>query len=653
MSTKGETRIDPTLFDGSNYDSWCICILDVLEAIDPILVSIVNVSIYPTNFNWDNFSEEEGKCLQRNAQAANALLSAMSTEIQDYIFKEYGPLKDAHLLWMAIKENYSKPQEDDTTMIGTQNKSQNSQSSICRAYQAKSVTPVCETGLTGFVRKAEVQQLKNKCHRPNEESTSQSLNKSHNSCFMAKRKEKSKKVESESEDDFELDKLRKKDVNKVIKLVEMVEEQDEQLEKQEEFLNTKIEEIKTIRRENENLTRLHESLISKFEKLEKDYACATNSSSCVESLQEEKLDLEAQLRMLTSKHVTLQKDHDMLSCSHDKLVDSHAMLEVAQEVVITSVKSFQLLTQNCTYSQKSLDLSCANSCCFQSKQFCVGDVFVESCDDFIAQENDDLKQEVKRLKIEVTKLKSKVQVQPLQDNCDNMVKKLEKGRTVTRTTFQGSHKFNYHKKHEKNKNNFDHIQCFKCKEMGHFASMCSTSSKDQPRLSRRQRNLSRRRICYGCKRQGHKIASCPFELAEQNKKGKIGLTGLSKLVKPVFTHLAHRKENCGNGPVASRTRQDTKKLQLNKSDDAISKIKKRTCYTCRAKGHLSKDCPNGNIANTKNINSDFDMFMKAKIDTCAKEVISSPHVSARAIWVPKSLLTNSKGPNMTWVPKNT
>jgi hypothetical protein len=57
-------------------------------------------------------------------------------------------------------------------------------------------------------------------------------------------------------------------------------------------------------------------------------------------------------------------------------------------------------------------------------------VLVESCDEAIGNENDHLKIEVKRLKIEVNKLKKQAKVQPPQDNCRNMLKKLEK-RTTT------------------------------------------------------------------------------------------------------------------------------------------------------------------------------------------------------------------------------
>jgi cell division protein FtsB len=51
---------------------------------------------------------------------------------------------------------------------------------------------------------------------------------------------------------------------------------------------------------------------------------------------------------------------------------------------------------------------------------------VETCDNQIAQENNHLKREVKKLELEVNKLKKQAKVQPPQDNCNNMVKKLEK-----------------------------------------------------------------------------------------------------------------------------------------------------------------------------------------------------------------------------------
>jgi hypothetical protein len=63
-------------------------------------------------------------------------------------------------------------------------------------------------------------------------------------------------------------------------------------------------------------------------------------------------------------------------------------------------------------------------------------VSVETCYDQIAQENYHLKREVKKLKLEVNKLKKQGKVQLPQDNHNNMVKKLEKGKTALKIVSQ-------------------------------------------------------------------------------------------------------------------------------------------------------------------------------------------------------------------------
>jgi hypothetical protein len=47
MSTKGEKCLELVLLDDSNYESWCISILNNIEAFNPYLLSIVDSSIYP------------------------------------------------------------------------------------------------------------------------------------------------------------------------------------------------------------------------------------------------------------------------------------------------------------------------------------------------------------------------------------------------------------------------------------------------------------------------------------------------------------------------------------------------------------------------------------------------------------------------------
>jgi uncharacterized phage-like protein YoqJ len=128
---------------------------------------------------------------------------------------------------------------------------------------------------------------------------------------MAKGKQEKKppRVESEEEeedkDDLEFDKLSKKDIIKIKRLIERNEEQELQFEQQEEYLIGKIEELKTLHEEHEKLKHSHISLIDKHENLEKKYACAINVSSCVDSLEKENVNLKTQLKVLTSKHVKL------------------------------------------------------------------------------------------------------------------------------------------------------------------------------------------------------------------------------------------------------------------------------------------------------------------------------------------------------------
>ena len=87
-----------------------------------------------------------------------------------------------------------------------------------------------------------------------------------------------------------------------------------------------------------------------------------------------------------------------------------------------------------------IDLTCTKQYCSQASQSSIEQVFVESCDDLIAQENEDLMCEVIRLKIEVTQLKGMGQVRPSQDNRDPVVKKLEMGSNFTSSAHQQGQK---------------------------------------------------------------------------------------------------------------------------------------------------------------------------------------------------------------------
>jgi hypothetical protein len=92
--------------------------------------------------------------------------------------------------------------------------------------------------------------------------------------------------------------------------------------------------------------------------------------------------------------------------------------------------------------------------------------------------------------------------------------------------------------------------------------------------------------------------------------------------------------------------ESTKRQSKNK----VSRIKHQTCYTCRDKGHLSKDCPKTQTFIHKIVNDNIT-HLGTKIDTSTIKVVSSPCDSHHSIWVPKHLLTNHEGPNKAWVSK--
>jgi hypothetical protein len=91
-------------------------------------------------------------------------------------------------------------------------------------------------------------------------------------------------------------------------------------------------------------------------------------------------------------------------------MDSYAFLEATHEVMIITVKDFQPHT--CTCAPHSIDLSCANYCCYQAKSSCDEYVLVKTCDNLIASENNELKRENKMLKMKLSRLRGKGHVQP-------------------------------------------------------------------------------------------------------------------------------------------------------------------------------------------------------------------------------------------------
>jgi hypothetical protein len=252
--------------------------------------------------------------------------------------------------------------------------------------------------------------------------------------------------------------------------------------------------------------------------------------------------------------------------------------------------------------------------------------------------------------MELSQLKGKGHVQPSQDNRDHMVKKLEKGSTITcaklpqinlKTSYQKVDKTKIKKKAQ--------IKCFECSTLRHFSSECPNKKSDQAKPSRRQRSLSQR-MCFGCKEKEHNIAVYLKEEALnqvcQNQTVQFG-----KPEYPVLTENFRTSMQCNKGFKVELNKHMRKNENSKRhSKDKASRIKHQICYTCRDKGHLSKNYPKTQTFIHKVVKVNIS-HVELKNDISITKMISSSCNSHHAIWVPKHLLTNHEGPNKAWVPK--
>ena len=148
--------------------------------------------------------------------------------------------------------------------------------------------------------------------RPNDESTSPRSSTLYATYvgLMAK-KEKNVASESENESDDESDDddefnqhfahLRKKYKLMVLKLIEKIQEQEETLHKQEEFLINKIKCLEKLTKKHEKLKCSHASLVERYENLSIEQTHTINSLSCVAQLEDQNYMLKDKLERLISK----------------------------------------------------------------------------------------------------------------------------------------------------------------------------------------------------------------------------------------------------------------------------------------------------------------------------------------------------------------
>ena len=98
----------------------------------------------------------------------------------------------------------------------------------------------------------------------------------------------------------------------------------------------------------------------------------------------------------------------------------------------------------------------------------------------------------------MVKFKSKGQVQPSQDNRDNMVKKLKKDSNSTIFAPQ--------------------------QDQAKEESLVQVKRSNKTKLSRKEKQRARTRVCFRCKEKDHLIAACPVQQSE-DRSDPTGQTG--------------------------------------------------------------------------------------------------------------------------------
>ena len=144
-------------------------------------------------------------------------------------------------------------------------------------------------------------------------------------------------------------------------------------------------------------------------------------------------DLNANLNALNDLNAIFATNYKNLLCKFKLLSEKHEELKLKIESINDTndfLKMKQFTPSTSSISKVDASTSCldlideSNPC----NEKCFKDIVAESCNNLIAKENDEVKQEVQRLIKDLARLKGKnikSNVQPSQDNREDMVKKFE------------------------------------------------------------------------------------------------------------------------------------------------------------------------------------------------------------------------------------
>ena len=362
-------------------------------------------------------------------------------------------------------------------------------------------------------------------------------------------------------------------------------------------------------KEHEELRCSHDVLVQRYDSMLIEQSNNYDALSNVAQLKTENSMLRSQVETMNLEKLALSEKYDMLSYSHSKLVDDHIMLDIAHEVVITSLNSYE--PHSCTSNQLVKILSCADL--HRPKK---GQSLFEKQ---VAASKRKLRGNKKQ-----RQLRRRHIAQLSQDIHGRVVKKLEKGKTAASVEL---HKKTVPKDEEinmsleKGKGLFNHVVC---------TDLFSMSSKSKKRREKRR--------CFKCKKLGHLIASCPYKDKDEGTRSCFGCNNKDHMITscPLLMNQA-------------RALSKMTPTKENNKQQVSCQVERRFCYKCGEQGHLSKVCNKGKAPKRVKL-SQSHLLRRPKSYTCARSTTSSPRTSTKTIWVPKALLVECQGPIPRWVP---
>jgi hypothetical protein len=101
MSARGLVHNDTFIFNGTNYDTWKIHMLNYFWVMDPTMERIVDTGFSPLK-DTQNLSLEDEKNLYLNAQATHVIVNALSNVAIFSIM----PFWSTHEIWTKLEEKY-------------------------------------------------------------------------------------------------------------------------------------------------------------------------------------------------------------------------------------------------------------------------------------------------------------------------------------------------------------------------------------------------------------------------------------------------------------------------------------------------------------------------------------------------------------------